>query len=248
MRLARVVALCGLAVVIPLVASAQIPDTFTNLQVLPRDISRNELVGLMRGFSMSLGVRCVHCHVGNADGSLQGADFASDDKDTKWTARAMLKMVAAINEEHLKPIGGETTVSCFTCHHGANRPERLEDVLVRAWKAGGNDSMVTTYRELRKAWYGRAAFDFGEMTLIETAGLLADRANGPEGLQASVAALRLETELFPEFAMGWGQLGAGLARTGDTTAAITSLQRALELSPGNRQLEQILTRIKGNRP
>lgn len=248
MRLVRLAAVLCLSALAHAGAAAQIPDTFTNLQVLPKDISRNELVGLMRGFSLSLGVRCVHCHVGPANGSLQGADFASDDKDTKWTARTMLKMVTAINEEHLKPIGGEITVTCFTCHHGANRPERLEDVLVRAWKAGGPDSLLASYRGLRKAWYGRAAFDFGEMTLVETAGRLADRAYGPAGVQGAVAALRLQTELFPEFAVGWGQLGGTLAQAGDTAAAITALERALQLSPGNRQLEQMLTRIRGNRP
>jgi len=45
-------------------ARAEIPDEFTNLEVLPEDITRGELVSIMRGFAGALGVRCNHCHVG----------------------------------------------------------------------------------------------------------------------------------------------------------------------------------------
>lgn len=228
----------------PVPATAQIPDTFTNLTILPDSISRNELVGIMRGYSLSLGVRCVHCHVGPASGSLQGADFASDDKDTKSTARVMLRMVQAINGEHLDAIGAETEVTCFTCHRGDSRPRRLEDVLVDAWRSGGPDSLVASYRDLRAAWYGRAAFDFGEMSLIETAGELATRANGAAGLDGALAALRLETEFFPESGMGWGQLGATLAQKGDTSAAIAALEKAVQLMPANPQIRRLLTQLK----
>jgi thioredoxin reductase len=41
----------------------QIPDKFTNLKVLPKDISKQELQSTMRGFAFALGVRCEHCHV-----------------------------------------------------------------------------------------------------------------------------------------------------------------------------------------
>jgi hypothetical protein len=46
------------------VAIAQIPDKFTNLQVLPKDVAKRELVAAMRGIASDLGVRCAHCHVG----------------------------------------------------------------------------------------------------------------------------------------------------------------------------------------
>ena len=59
----------------------QIPDNFTNLQALPKTISKPELVSLMRGYVFSLGVRCDHCHAaGKTPGSM---DFASDDKPAK---------------------------------------------------------------------------------------------------------------------------------------------------------------------
>ena len=68
-------------------ASAQIPEEFTNLEVLSEDISRGELVGMMRGFAGALGVRCNFCHVGEDPSNLDNYDFASDEKESKVVAR-----------------------------------------------------------------------------------------------------------------------------------------------------------------
>ena len=87
-------------------AEAQMPDKFTNLQYFPKKISRQELMGNMRGFSFSLGVRCQFCHAGKDGNKLEQMDFASDEKDTKKTARAMLRMVDAINQEYIAKMGG----------------------------------------------------------------------------------------------------------------------------------------------
>src|SRR5262245_47987825 len=82
-------------------ASAQIPDKFTNLQVLPKDSSKLQLVTTMRGFASALGVRCTHCHSGGSPDTLQGVDFASDAKWEKRTARTMLRMVNALESDYL---------------------------------------------------------------------------------------------------------------------------------------------------
>ena len=73
----------GVPLLTPAPVAGQIPDTFENLQVLPTDISRAELVSIMRGFSMALGVRCAYCHPGGSGGSLQGVDFKTDDDADK---------------------------------------------------------------------------------------------------------------------------------------------------------------------
>jgi hypothetical protein len=102
-----------------------------NLQVLPKDMSRPEVVQTMRTFTRALGVRCQHCHVGEGN-DLSKFDFASDEKPTKKIARAMLTMVMDINTTHLAGIGepapaapGEPPalkVTCFTCHRGETMP------------------------------------------------------------------------------------------------------------------------------
>jgi len=40
------------------------PDSVVNLQVLSEDMTPRQVIRVMREFSMGLGVRCEHCHVG----------------------------------------------------------------------------------------------------------------------------------------------------------------------------------------
>jgi Photosynthetic reaction centre cytochrome C subunit len=101
-----------------------IPDTFTNLKVLPKDIKKPELLNMMKGFSMQLGRRCSFCHDANDD--LSQADFASDKKIEKETARVMIKMMAEINQEFLAKLPEmPAEATCWTCHRGKNKPEKF---------------------------------------------------------------------------------------------------------------------------
>src|SRR5437867_6464745 len=81
-----------------------------NLQILPKDWTRQQVVQVMQAFNMALGVQCSHCHVEmtgappNANGQIP-IDAAPDDKQTKKTARVMMKMVADINSTLGSQIG-----------------------------------------------------------------------------------------------------------------------------------------------
>ena len=59
---ATLLAIASLALVPP--GRAQIPDEFQNLKILPKDISKDDLLVVMRDFSFALDVRCQYCHVG----------------------------------------------------------------------------------------------------------------------------------------------------------------------------------------
>ena len=59
---------------------------FHNLQVLPPNITHDELIATMRGIARSLGTKCNHCHVANAPGAQEEFDFASDAKPEKSRA------------------------------------------------------------------------------------------------------------------------------------------------------------------
>ncbi len=87
----------GLAVLLmtPAQASAQIPDEFTNLQLLPQDITQEALIGMMKSVTQALGVRCTHCHINNGDSdSFADFEFASDENEHKEIARQMIRMVS----------------------------------------------------------------------------------------------------------------------------------------------------------
>jgi len=124
----------GCAALLAAVSTAQTPSTpptqapaaappFKNLQVFPKDITRDQLMSNMKLFAQSLGVRCVHCHVGEEGKPLSTFDFASDAKKEKQVARKMLTMVHRINSEDfgVKEYK-DVKVTCFTCHRGAVKP------------------------------------------------------------------------------------------------------------------------------
>jgi len=120
-----------LAAVLTLAAAtgvrAQLPQKYTNLQVLPKDTPPSQLVATMKGFAQGLGVRCEHCHVGEGN-DLSKFDFAADTKPAKATARKMIRMSSALNAEVATIVPpaadapGAARVTCFTCHRGAPKP------------------------------------------------------------------------------------------------------------------------------
>lgn len=97
---------------------------FHNLQVLPANITHDELITMMRGFSNALGVKCGHCHVANPPGTKPEFDFPNDAKPEKRTARTMLRMVENINHKYISQLGTNAQqVGCMTCHHGHPVPQ-----------------------------------------------------------------------------------------------------------------------------
>jgi hypothetical protein len=103
-------------------------DGYTNLQVLPKDISHEELSEVMDGFKEALGVKCGFCHARNADTSIHKLDFASDANEHKDAARYMMRMTADINKLYFnwdKSTQPDTLryVTCITCHRGLKEPD-----------------------------------------------------------------------------------------------------------------------------
>ncbi|MDD3773105.1 MAG: c-type cytochrome [Weeksellaceae bacterium] len=93
---------------------------FKNLKILPKDISDDELKGVMQSFSGALGVKCSYCHVPGNDGKM---DFASDNNVHKITSRDMMKMTSKINKKYFGQKNPMTySVNCFTCHQGETKP------------------------------------------------------------------------------------------------------------------------------
>lgn len=68
-----------------------IPDTFTNLIVLPTTITKPELMTIMKQFSVTFKVRCSYCHEVSDD--LSTGSFASDSKPTKTEARKLMSLI-----------------------------------------------------------------------------------------------------------------------------------------------------------
>ena len=237
--------------VAPLVAgatAAQIPDSFTNLQLLDKDIAKEQIVGIMRDWAGGLGVRCSHCHM--TPDNLVGADFASDDKAAKRTARRMLEMARALNREMLKDLPVVTEdgrdrhqiVSCYTCHRGLPTPPRnLRVQLNRTFMTGGVEAAMTELKQLRDKHFGSGRYDFSGRNLAAMGRALLEMNRSEDAVKWLTMALEID----PDSAYLHSTLGLVRLQDGDPDRAREALDKAIAIDPDNptarfvkRQLER----------
>jgi tetratricopeptide (TPR) repeat protein len=188
-----------LTIGVALPVAAQWPPTeFKNLQALPKDIPPAQLLDQMRGYTRALGVRCTACHVGEEGQPMSTYKFDADDKPAKKKAREMIKMTQDLNSKYLANLPDREdppiAVTCFTCHRGVREPRTLQDVLQRTYDKGGVDSTIARYNALRERYYGRAAYDFGEVAVAD----VAMRAAQAQHVDDAVRLYALNVEMNPK--------------------------------------------------
>jgi tetratricopeptide (TPR) repeat protein len=232
-------------------AQAQIPDKFTNLKVLPKDVSKAELIRTMRGWTGALGVRCGHCHTGGNPDTLEGVDFASDAKWEKRTARAMVRMVAAVNSDHLDkleaepaPEGGPAPapvrVECVTCHRGISRPETIDAILARVLAKEGAEAALRTYKDLRSRYLASGSYDFSQMPLNALVERLIDEGRAADALPL----MEVNAENYPNAPWTLFLLGEARLAAGDRAGALQAFERSLELAPKNARAQKRVEELK----
>lgn len=101
---------------LPLASEPSPPARWQNVQVLT-DVSANEMSRTMIAMTNWVSPKegCNYCH--------NPANFGSDEKYTKVTARRMLEMTRYINAEYKPHVQG-TGVTCYSCHRGNNVPQK----------------------------------------------------------------------------------------------------------------------------
>jgi hypothetical protein len=231
-----------LALVVGPVAG-QWPPKPHNLKVLPHDISVAALIDTMKGFTRALGVRCTYCHVGREEDPLSSYDFASDAQAPKEKARVMLRMVAAINADYLSALPQRhdpaVTVSCSTCHRGVPLPQPIQQLILASYRANGTDSALAAYTALRTRYYGRSAYDFGEVPLAD----VADAVQKGGSLPDAVRFYRLNTELLPNSQFAHRQLGFAYLDLHDSVSALATFRRRLELVPNDDETKKLIAAL-----
>ena len=113
-----------------------------NIQVLT-GMPSSQLLPVMHFMRTSLGVRCDYCHV------AENGKYWMDDKPAKQTARRMLRMVFEINRANF---GGQSVVTCNTCHRGSTKPLPVPAIGQGAFtNTTNNEAAATTPERLPTA-------------------------------------------------------------------------------------------------
>jgi hypothetical protein len=102
----------------------------TNLKVLPKTMTGEQVHHVMHGWAAALGTECSTCHAVDPNRRMPNGrpalNFADDSKPEKNTARLMYRMVEDINKNYVgmvqKESGGGAPVTCGTCHRGHVEP------------------------------------------------------------------------------------------------------------------------------
>lgn len=237
-----------------------------NLQVLPKDLRRDSVTTIMRGFTAALGVRCEYCHtereggapVGGGGGGAPGGfggpggggggggpplNYALDNKDTKKTARVMLKMVDSINQvflamvptrDNMSPIN----VTCVTCHRGVAKPMTIEVVLASTIEKSGVDSAIARYRVLRTD-LAAGRYNFTEQPVTLAAQRLAASGKYDDAMKL----LQMNLEFNPASANLDYEIADLLINKGDKDAGIARLRAILVKNPNDRRARMRLTQL-----
>jgi len=212
---------------------AQIPDSFVNLKVLPHDITKDDLMSVMKSFTSSLGVRCDFCHVGEAGQPLSTFNFVSDEKNNKKKARIMYNMVQDINNDYLSELSQFSKhiiqVECVTCHRGAMEPESLEDILYEAVEDKGINEAISTYHQLYEKYYGGFAFDFRDHSLVSLSEMLCENNMFDEAIVFD----SLNIKMYPKSGTAYFGLAEAFEKKGEKENAIKNYQKSIELNPHN---------------
>jgi Photosynthetic reaction centre cytochrome C subunit len=104
--------------------------TPTNLQVLPKNLTGDQVHETMHMWEAQLGAKCSTCHTADpkniGPNGQPRLNFADDSKPEKATARLMFKMTDTINTQYVSkvPKPGDP-VTCGTCHRGHLDPARF---------------------------------------------------------------------------------------------------------------------------
>lgn len=100
----------------------------TNLRVLPKNLTGEQVHKIMEGWKAALGADCSACHKADANNigpnGRPRLNFADDSKQEKVIARQMYAMMEEINRNYIVKIDSSgAPVTCGTCHRGHLGPE-----------------------------------------------------------------------------------------------------------------------------
>ncbi len=256
----------------PAHAPMVVPDSFTNLKVLPKNITKPQLLGTMRAFALGLGVRCDFCHAradstpgaaerapagapgapgaaarpGGPGGAPERLNFASDTKEEKRIARGMLRMVRGINADYLAKIAELKDSSRVEVRcvtcHHGVAMPRPLTDILAQDVTEKSAAAAVIHYRQLKTQYYGSAAYDFREFTLEE--LARQLQQGGKGDDALVI-LDLAAEEFPRSGVVPFLQGETLLQKGDRTGALARYRRALELQPQNEAARRRVTELQG---
>jgi tetratricopeptide (TPR) repeat protein len=112
--------------------------------------------------------------------------------------------------------------------------------LAEQYRTKGLNAALDDYTDLKKKFYGRAAYDFGEGSLNTFGYQLLEGKDSAGAVQI----FKLNTELFPESANVWDSLAEAYMKAGDPKNAQMNYEKALTVDPANQNAKEMLRKLK----
>lgn len=192
----------------------------------------------MQAVASALGVTCEYCHASRGAAAAEAPVGPSHISVAKQMIAMTKELNARVETASGKATGVATKVDCATCHRGVPIPKPLGDVLWDTTRTQGAAAAVTQYRDLRTRFFGKAAYDFSEQTLLTLSQRIANVR--PDD---AITFAKLNVEFYPNSSASYQAVAFAYTRKVDDPSAITALEKAVELDPSNNvargQLEQL---------
>jgi tetratricopeptide (TPR) repeat protein len=196
---------------------------------------QQDISATMQVIAQSLGVTCNYCH-----SAERGSGQPEPKKDI---ARQMMAMTRDLTARVQQATGNPAAkVECITCHRGVPIPRQISEILTETLRQKGAAAAVAQYRELRSQYYGRAAYDISEDTLVT----LAQRITAARPDDA-IELLKLNLEYNPKSARSYAAIAYAHTRKYDDETAISYYEKALEIEPNNGVVQGQLESLKAFR-
>lgn len=190
-----------------------VEEVYKNIQVL-KGVPASQLDQVMAFFTGSLGVKCNHCHV--------PGQFEKDDKQTKQTARRMIRMVFDLNKGSFD---GRGAVTCATCHRGQTKPLTVPTLGQNLWQpspqAAKAEAPLPTVEQILERYVqasgGRQAVEMVKSRVWKGSRVGADGVLVPEEVYAKAPNKLLTVTSYPgqvfrtgfDGAKGWARSNQG---------------------------------------